>query len=280
MTTTAQAETRSRRITHRTAGRAHGPIVRLVSPGDLGELIKPFVFLDRFEMAAGGGGGGFGWHPHSGIATVTVFLEGGSTYEDSTGASGVLKPGSVEWMQAGGGVWHTGAPLPGLAMRGFQLWLALPEAIENASPHSLYVAPDDIPQAGPARVILGRYQGLDSPIPPVSPLTYLHVRLKEGEHWTFERPAGHDVAWVAPSRGELLAAGQRIGAEVAVFDGSGEAITFEALGETEFVLGSAARHPHPLVTGYYSVHTSPQALATGEAGIQALGQRMREEGKI
>ncbi|RYE88187.1 MAG: pirin family protein, partial [Myxococcales bacterium] len=35
---------------HRTRGRRHGPITRLVSPGDVGELIKPFVFLDFFSM--------------------------------------------------------------------------------------------------------------------------------------------------------------------------------------------------------------------------------------
>ncbi len=36
-----------RAIVHRTTGRTRGPITRLVSPGDLGQLLKPFVFLDR-----------------------------------------------------------------------------------------------------------------------------------------------------------------------------------------------------------------------------------------
>ena len=40
---------RPRRITHSARGRGHGSIVRLVSPSDVGELIKPFVFLDYFE---------------------------------------------------------------------------------------------------------------------------------------------------------------------------------------------------------------------------------------
>jgi hypothetical protein len=33
----------------RTRGHAHGAITRLVSPGDIGQLTKPFVFLDYFE---------------------------------------------------------------------------------------------------------------------------------------------------------------------------------------------------------------------------------------
>jgi redox-sensitive bicupin YhaK (pirin superfamily) len=59
----------ARAISHRTRGRAHGPITRLMSPSDLGELLKPFVFLDLFEH----GGAPFNGplHPHSGIATLT-----------------------------------------------------------------------------------------------------------------------------------------------------------------------------------------------------------------
>ena len=43
--------TSARRIAFRTSGRQHGPITRLVSPSDVGELIKPFVFLDHAEVA-------------------------------------------------------------------------------------------------------------------------------------------------------------------------------------------------------------------------------------
>ena len=40
-----------RPIIHRTSGRAHGVITRLVSPHDVGELIKPFVFLDLLDTS-------------------------------------------------------------------------------------------------------------------------------------------------------------------------------------------------------------------------------------
>src|SRR5271168_1898354 len=57
----------ARRIALVTDGRRHGPITRLVSPSDIGELIKPFVFLDHFEIAPRPEPL-FGIHPHSGIA--------------------------------------------------------------------------------------------------------------------------------------------------------------------------------------------------------------------
>ena len=93
-----------RGIVHRTRGQRHGPITRLMSPSDLGELLKPFVFLDLFD-AEPSAFSGFGPHPHSGIATHTTLLEGSLVYGDSTGKSGTLHAGSLEWMQAGGGVW-------------------------------------------------------------------------------------------------------------------------------------------------------------------------------
>jgi redox-sensitive bicupin YhaK (pirin superfamily) len=66
----------TRRIVHRTRGQEHGPIVRLMSPSDLGEELKPFVFLDLFEADMRALAGSMPVHPHSGIATVTVFADG------------------------------------------------------------------------------------------------------------------------------------------------------------------------------------------------------------
>jgi redox-sensitive bicupin YhaK (pirin superfamily) len=80
---------RSRQIVHRTRGHRHGPITRLMSPSDLGQSLKPFVFLDLFDNA-GSLLSGFGLHPHSGIATLTYLLEGSVRYEDTTGATGIL----------------------------------------------------------------------------------------------------------------------------------------------------------------------------------------------
>jgi redox-sensitive bicupin YhaK (pirin superfamily) len=47
-----------------------------MSPSDLGEWLKPFIFHDLFEADMRGLAGGMPVHPHSGIATVTVFTEG------------------------------------------------------------------------------------------------------------------------------------------------------------------------------------------------------------
>ena len=145
-----------RHIVHRTRGRTHGPITRLISPSDVGELTKPFVFLDLFDIPVSGEPL-FGWHPHSGIATLTVVQSGATSYEETTGQKGVLSAGGVEWMRAGHGVWHTGASVGTTSTKGFQLWVALPEDLELAPSQSRYLSAEEVPVVGGARVILGSH---------------------------------------------------------------------------------------------------------------------------
>ena len=120
MSAVLKAPVAERPIVLRTRGLRHGPITRLVSPSDIGELIKPFVFLDLFDISESSAPN-FGWHPHSGIATLTVLHEGAIEYQETTGVKGILPTGGIEWMRAGGGVWHTGAALQ--QAKGFQLWI-------------------------------------------------------------------------------------------------------------------------------------------------------------
>jgi redox-sensitive bicupin YhaK (pirin superfamily) len=244
-----------------------------MSPSDLGHWLKPFVFLDLVDDAAMQPGA-MPLHPHSGLATLTYMIEGAVNYEDTTGKSGRLPSGGVEWMMAGGGVWHTGGPATAGRIRGFQLWVALPPELENAPAHSEYLDPKELPQAGPVRVLLGSHDGRSSPIAHPAPVTYLGVQLKAGESWRYEPPRGQTVAWLAVSQGRLRVPDSVAAGEMIVFEESNQAIDILAEKETQFVLGSAEKHPHELALGYYSVHTSQQALRQGEAGIRSIGAHL------
>ena len=270
---------RPRRVTHRTIGRRHGPITRLMSPSDFGEILKPFVFLDLFDTGDQAISG-MALHPHSGITTVTYLFEGAVGYEDTTGATGVLPAGGVEWFKAAGGAWHGGGAGENGRTRGFQLWLALPPEHEHDPVESTYQAPEDIRHNGPARVLVGGYGGVTSALTPASPLTYLAVRLRAGQSWRFEPPAGHTIAWIGIGAGRLAAPEPMEAGELVVFERGGDAIEFRAETDVEFVLGSAAPHPHDLVLGYYSVHTSHAALERGERQIAEIGARLQQEGRL
>src|SRR2546427_5675259 len=268
-----------RRAVTRSRGLVHGPVTRLFSPGDLGQRIKPFVFLDHFDFRPTGKAM-FPMHPHSGIATLTLLLSGAMRYEDTTGAHGELAAGSLEWLQAGGGVWHDASPIGTDRFHGYQLWLALPPEIEGGPSRSQYLPAHEVSHVGPARVVLGRYAGAVSPVRAPAGINLLHVRLADGERWRYRPPAGHTVAWAHTDRGTLLASGTQLHHELAIFDESNEPIDFTAEGDTDFIVGSAIKHPHELVTGYYSVHTGVEAVEKGEAQIAHIGKELRSLGRI
>jgi redox-sensitive bicupin YhaK (pirin superfamily) len=274
------AKTPPRQIIHRTRGRTHGAVTRLMSPGDLGEILKPFVFLDLLDNR-GDRFPTFGLHPHSGLATLTYVAEGGIGYEDTNGAVGIVRAGGVEWMRAGKGVWHSGGVGDPGWTRGFQLWVALPPHLELGASESLYQSAADIPQAGPARVLLGSYGGAASAIEAPSSINYLAIRLKAGETWRYEPPQNHSVLWVALGKGSVEASSEALDhGEIVVFEAGADPVEFKALTDTEFMIGSAVRHPHDLVLGYYSVHTSAEALQAGEARIDEIRNTLAAKGRL
>jgi len=269
----------TRKIIARTRGVNHGPIVRIVSPSNrIGELIKPFVFLDYFKHD--GSFEGFGLHPHSGIATLTVMNEGTVNYIDTSGKTGTVPTGGLEWMKAGGGAWHGGKGGSKGPKSGFQLWISLPPKVEDSESESIYAAPDQVESEGPVRVLLGSFGQAKSPFETPTPMDYFQVTLKDGERWQYVPPKGHKVAWVYPYKGWLKAAEPIANGELAVFESSESPIELEAVGETAFMFGSAVPHPHPLVLGRYSVHTNAQSLEDSENRIRQLQRQLIEDGKV
>ena len=165
-------------------------------------------------------------------------------------------------------------------MQGFQIWFALPASYENTSSSTLFIEPQDVPKTGPVTLILGHYENLHSPIPAPFDASYLWVELNDGESFDYQPPDTHNIAWAFSQSGELLVSGHTLQRDMAVFEEGHEPIHFTARGDCRFLLGSAAKHPHDLVLGYYSVHTSEDALAQGESHITKLGDGMRAKGLI
>jgi redox-sensitive bicupin YhaK (pirin superfamily) len=255
-----------------------------MSPSDLGSVLKPFVFLDIFDAdkSTVRAMADMPIHPHSGIATVTVITEGHMKYDDPVAGSGALAYGGVEWMRAGGGVWHGKEMSPGHVPRiqGFQLWVALRPDLENSEPQSRYIPAEQMGIAGPAYVIVGNHEGVQSPVLAPDGINYLLVTLRPDENWMYRPPAGHSVAWLALAKGALQAGTSKITAgEMAIFQYGEEPIAVRPDGkEAVFVLGSAVPHPYPLHLGNYSVHTSSDALSAGEKRITELHRRLEEAG--
>jgi redox-sensitive bicupin YhaK (pirin superfamily) len=182
-------------------------------------------------------------------------------------------------MRAAGGVWHTGGAVGTAPAKGYQLWIALPPEMESIESEAQYLGGEHFRSQGPARVILGRHGDATSKVSAPKTINYLDVVLMKGEKWRYEPPDDHLVAWVAVHEGKLATPDIVGKGELAVFEESNGALEFEALEDTGFILGSAVKHPHDLVLGTYSVHTSRQALDRGEGKIEEIGIRLRAEGR-
>jgi len=268
----------ARAIMPRTHGQTHGPVTRLMSPSDFGEILKPFVFLDLFDHE----GEPFSapLHPHSGIATLTYVAEGAVSFIDPDNVRGTLSVGGVEWMQAGRGMWHGGGLDKAGRTRGFQLWIALPSELELDPAISIYQAREDVPQDGPARVLLGSYGSASSAIVAPSSINYLAVRLEAGERWRYQPPTGHTVLWTAVASGTVSVPDELRHGDLAAFEPSSEAVEFEARTDAEFVLGSAVPHKYDLILGSHSVHTTPAALRDAQVHLSAIRTRLVQEGRL
>lgn len=269
-----------RRIELRERGVQHGFIRRMVSPGDLGERLKPFVFLDHLSGRVVAGSG-FGFHPHSGIATLTYQLNADAAYEDTAGQKGLVEATGLEWMRAGGGTWHQGFIHPHEDETfGFQLWVALPPGVEDGPPAGIYVPPRDVPQVGNVRVLLGTYAERVNPIPPPSSIVYLDVVLSAGETFRFAPPKSHTIAFAFVYRGGARVCNEEVAGELVVLDESDAEIVIDAQGPARILFGNARKHEYPLILGSHSVHTNEASLQRGVANIRRIGEELRRTGRM
>jgi quercetin 2,3-dioxygenase len=174
-------------------------LTRIIAQPALTEL-DPFLLLDEFRSdRAGDYLAGFPDHPHRGFETVTYMLAGRMRHGDSKGNSGLLTPGSVQWMTAGKGIVHSEMPEQeeGL-MWGFQLWVNLPAKDKMIEPRYQDIAPERIPEidSGGAhvRVIAGRFGEIEGPVrAPQTEPTYLDVELQPHASFEFPTNAKHNA---------------------------------------------------------------------------------------
>ena len=174
----------------------------------------PFLLLDEFRSDDPNDYiAGFPDHPHRGFETVTYMLAGNMKHGDNQGNTGLLGPGSVQWMTAGRGIVHSEFPQQkeGL-MWGFQLWVNLPAADKLTAPRYQDIQGEQIPEVEladgvRARVIAGELGGTAGPISGVATQpVYYDLHIDAGKSLTVDLPTGHN-AFIY-----IYAGGARIGA--------------------------------------------------------------------
>ena len=164
----------------------------VLKPGNWPET-DPFLLMaeDWFSN------NGFDWHPHRGMETITVVLEGELEHQDNQGGHGILKPGDVQWMTAGRGIIHREMAYRKKPVHVLQLWLNLPAENKMVEPNYQDLRSDNVSAIHrpgvEVRVFSGRSENIEA-IPRVSkyvPVTMLDVRLDGSSR------GGHDNNWTS-----------------------------------------------------------------------------------
>jgi redox-sensitive bicupin YhaK (pirin superfamily) len=164
----------------------------LIAPGQWADF-DPFLLLMEDWMREPGG---FPDHPHRGIETVTLVLDGELWHADNRGNSGVLGANDVQWMTAGKGIIHAELPNAQSTSHTLQLWLNLPserKMVESdyqdlLAGQSLHL---DDGQAN-IRLISGGLEGVRAPTRNHTPVQYLDMCLEAGGRVTIPIPAAHN----------------------------------------------------------------------------------------
>ena len=161
--------------------------------------LDPFFLFDHFGSEnADDYIAGFPMHPHRGIETITYVLDGSVAHRDSLGNSGVVGPGDVQWMTAGGGILHEEMPKAGpRRLDGFQVWVNLPRKLKMTAPRYQDVPAARIPEltrsdGSRIRVVAGEVDGTKGAVSEIyADPTWLDVALPAGASFEQRVPLGH-----------------------------------------------------------------------------------------
>ena len=159
-------------------------------------------------------GGGFAPHRHANMEIISVVLAGALAHKDSTGNSGVIRVGDVQWMSAGHGIEHSefnGSDAEPVHF--LQIWIQ-PDQL-NAQP--AYAQQHFDPDARRARwATLVAPDGADGAIAIRQQATLRATRLQAGDTVAAELDASREY-WLHVASGEVrigersLAAGDALG---------------------------------------------------------------------
>ena len=168
-----------------------GVVVGRVIPQIGRHNVGPFVFLDHMGPLALEAGHGMDVRPHPpiGLATVTWLFDGEIVHRDSLGVVQPIRPGELNWMNAGRGIVHSerspdDARAAGARMHGLQFWVALPLAAEQSEPAFHHYGAAELPTVAlpgaRAHVLAGAAFGATSPVVTASRLFYTVLELEPG----------------------------------------------------------------------------------------------------
>jgi quercetin 2,3-dioxygenase len=172
------------------------------------ERMSPFFLLDfnaEVNYSPSKLSRGVGVHPHRGIETITFAYKGAVEHHDSKGNHGIIQPGDIQWMTAGGGVLHKEYheqtySKTGGAFEMLQLWINLPKKHKMTPAKYQSIVHTEKPKValpngmGEVYVVAGAYGNVQGVASTFSPVHLYDMHLSEKADFSFTLPAHYNSA--------------------------------------------------------------------------------------
>lgn len=243
------------------------------------ERMSPFILLDynsKYFFPPTDKQRGVGVHPHRGFETVTIAYKGKVAHHDSSGNSGVIGEGEVQWMTAASGVLHKEYHEEEFSKQGgdfqmVQLWINLPAKDKMSPPKYQGISRDLIKEVvlpkedGSVEVIAGNYKGVEGAAATFTPVNLFNAKLRKGATAPFSFPSRFNTALlVIEGRIKVNGTEDVPTDSLLLFANEGEDFTIEALEDAVVLILSGEPIEEPI-----SAH-GPFVMNTKEEILQAF----------
>ena len=201
---------------------------------------------------------GVGVHPHRGIETVTIAYHGKVAHHDSSGNSGVIGEGDVQWMTAGKGVLHKEYHEKEFSRQGgilqmVQLWTNLPARFKMSPAKYQAIENKNMPKfsldngKSIVELIAGEYKGLKGPAVTFTPLNLFNAKLDSGARADFSFNKNFNTGMLV-IEGEIKINNSKTAPEnyFILFGHDGEDINIEALKKSVILILSGEPINEPI----------------------------------
>jgi len=226
----------------------------------LRENFSPFLMLDfnpEFDFGPSSKPRGVGVHPHKGFETVTIAYKGHVAHHDSTGNSGVIHPGDVQWMTAGDGILHKEYHEKEFSKNGgpfemVQLWVNLPAKYKSEPAGYQSITSDAMARyqlpsnKGFVKVIAGNFKGIHGAAKTFTPITIADLRLEVDAELDWESPAEYNTAILVINGKGTVNGSEFNSHDFVLFENEGETIKIKTQSNSTLLFLSGAPIMEPI----------------------------------
>jgi len=206
------------------------------------QRVSPFLLMDfnaEYDFGPSDHLRGVDVHPHKGFETVTIAYKGSVAHHDSTGNSGVINPGDVQWMTAGSGILHKEYHEKEFSKKGgpfemVQLWVNLPAKNKLTGPKYQAITSGQMGKVtlddngGVVNVIAGSFNQHKGPATTFTPVNMFDIHINKGKKLTTDIPAEHNTVLLVIN-GAITVNGEKAALhDLVLFKNSGNEINISA----------------------------------------------------